>query len=127
MGWRTQHRWRWRTRAHASGWQTSFPPKWDTARETKALLKQDAARETKALLKQDAARETKALLKQDAACETKALPQRGIALQPRVARNELPWESVVRIGQPRRGCGGGFVQRGRNRVAVGMNDDLDPR
>src|SRR5471032_3142616 len=49
--------------------------------------------------------------------------QRDCGLQPRVARNELPWEIIGGISQPQRGCGECRARQtngnGRNRVAVG--------
>ena len=44
-------------------------------------------------------------------------PQRGCVLQPRVARNELPWVGTGKLLQPQRGCG---IQPpvGRNPVGV---------
>ena len=47
------------------------------------------------------------------------LPQRGKGIQPRVARNELPWEIVQKNHQPHRGCSDRQPRGGCNPVGVG--------
>jgi len=59
---------------------------------------------------------------------SKAQSQRDCVIQPRVARNELPWAGPTDFHQPQRGCGGFCfwcrlcVREGRNPF---RNDPFD--